>query len=130
VTPLAASTKACTIKTSSEQWLLRAKSETLRAVLTDRYTPLDSRILLDSLFRTLPSHLEVQWLALDDESFHLRVVDPTLGREVFPDDRLTAGIHTANSEVGRRSVTVNALVGRRTSADASLLDRRSEQEQV
>jgi hypothetical protein len=95
-----------------DNWLLRAKGESLRAVLTDRYTPLDNRTLLDCLFRTLPSHLEVQWLALDDESFHLRIVDPTLGREVFPDDRLTAGIHIANSEVGRRSVTVDALVYR------------------
>jgi hypothetical protein len=96
----------------TEQWLLRAKGETLRAVLSDRYTPLDNRMLLDSLFRTLPSNLEVQWLSLDDESFHLRIVDPKLGRDVFPDDRLTAGIHIANSEVGRRSVTVDALVYR------------------
>lgn len=96
----------------SEYWLLRARGETLRAVLTDRYTPLDNRILLDALSRSLPPHLQVQWLALDDEAFHLRIIDPTLAKDVLADDRVMAGIHIANSEVGRRSVTVDAVVFR------------------
>jgi len=33
-------------------------------------------------------------------------------REVLPGDRLVAGLHIANSEVGKRSVTVDALVYR------------------
>jgi hypothetical protein len=95
-----------------EYWLLRAKGDSLRAALSDRYTPLDNRTLVDCLHRTLPSHLQVEWLALDDESFHLRIIDPTLGRDVLPDDRILAGLHIANSEVGKRSVTVDAMVYR------------------
>jgi hypothetical protein len=95
-----------------DYWLLRAKGESLRAVLTDRYTPLDNRTLLDALHKALPAHLQVQWLALDDESFHLRIVDPHMTKEVLSDDPLMAGLHIANSEVGRRSVSVDVLVWR------------------
>jgi len=98
--------------TASEYWLLRARGETLRAVLTERYSPLDNRALLESLRKSLPPHLLVQWIALDDESFHLRMFDPNLRRDVRSDDPLQAGLHIANSEVGKRSVTVDAVVYR------------------
>lgn len=97
---------------ASEYWLLRAKGESLRAVLTERYSPLDNRALLEALRKSLPSHLQVQWVALDDESFHLRLFDPHLRRDVRSDDPLQAGLHIANSEVGKRSVTVDAVVYR------------------
>ena len=95
-----------------ERWLLRAKGETLRAVLTDRYTPIDNRMLLRCLHRSLPPHLKVQWMALDEESFHLRLFDPSLSMEVRNGDLLMAGLHISNSEVGRRSVTIDAIVYR------------------
>jgi hypothetical protein len=95
-----------------EYWLLRAKGESLRAVLTERYTPLDNRTLLDALHKALPPHLQVQWLALDDESFHLRIIDPRMTKEILSDDPLMAGLHIANSEVGRRSVSVDVMVWR------------------
>jgi len=97
---------------ASEYWLLRAKGESLRAVLTERYSPLDNRTLLEALRKSLPPHLQVQWVALDDESFHLRLFDPHLRRDVRSDDPLQAGLHIANSEVGKRSVTVDAVVYR------------------
>jgi hypothetical protein len=96
----------------TERWLLRAKGETLRAVLTDRYTPIDNRMLLRCLHRSLPSHLKVQWMALDEESFHLRLFDPTCVIEVENGDPLMAGLHISNSEVGKRSVTIDAIVFR------------------
>lgn len=96
----------------NEYWLLRAKGDTLRAVLTERYCPLDNRALLESLRKSLPPHLQVQWVALDDESLHLRLFDPNLRRDVRSDDPLQAGLHIANSEVGKRSVTVDAVVYR------------------
>jgi len=96
----------------TERWLLRAKNETLRAVLTDRYTPIDNRMLLRCLHRSLPSHLKVQWMALDEESFHLRLFDPTCVIEVENGDPLMAGLHISNSEVGKRSVTIDAIVFR------------------
>lgn len=96
----------------SEYWLLRSKGEVLRAVLTDKYTPLDNCTLLDSLHRCLPAHLQVQWLSLDNESFHLRIIDPRMTKEILRDDPLMAGLHIANSEVGKRSLSVDVMVWR------------------
>lgn len=95
-----------------EKWLLRAKDNSLRAVLSERYSPLDNAVLLDELRPLLPDSYRVDWFGLADESLHLRVVDPERYREVLPNDALTVGIHLANSEVGCRSLTVDALVYR------------------
>lgn len=93
-------------------WLLRGKEGAVRAVLSDRYAPLDNADLLATLTPLLEGRFEVKTLLLTPESLHLRLVDPRLAREVLPDDRLMVGLHVANSEVGRRSVTVDALVYR------------------
>ncbi len=95
-----------------ERWLLRTREDSLRGVLTERYAPLDNADILEILAPMLEPHYEVRWFALSDESMHLRVVDPRLARDVLPNDRLIAGIHLANSEVGKRAVTVDALVFR------------------
>jgi len=93
-------------------WLLRCKAQTVRAVLSDRYRPLDNADLVGTLVPILEDRFEVRGIALTPESFHLRLVDPRLAREVLPNDRLMVGVHVANSETGRRSVTVDALVWR------------------
>jgi hypothetical protein len=104
----------------SDYWLLRAKGESLRAVLTDRYTPLDNRTLIEALQKTLPSHFEVQWLALNEESFHLRLIDPTLSREVLAGDPIMAGLHISNSECGRRAAVVDSTVFRKVCANGMI----------
>jgi Domain of unknown function (DUF932) len=99
-----------------ERWLLRAKYGTLRGVLSARYARLDNEALLSSVEEVLDGcgagRFDIGWFALGDESLHLRLVDPTVAREALPDDRLMAGVHIANSEVGKRAVTVDALVYR------------------
>ena len=97
---------------SPRPWLLRCKNQTVRAVLSDRYVPLDNADLLGILVPLLEGRFEVRGLSLTPESLHLRLVDPRLAREVLPDDRLMAGVHIANSETGSRSVSVDAMVWR------------------
>ena len=97
---------------SPRPWLLRCKGQTVRAVLSDRYVPLDNADLLGILVPLLEGRFEVRGLSLTPESLHLRLVDPRLAREVLPDDRLMAGVHIANSETGSRSVSVDAMVWR------------------
>ncbi len=82
-----------------ERWLLRAKEGQVRGILSQRYVRLDNRQLLDCLHPLLQSRYEVKSLALTEESLH-------------PNDRLVVGLHVANSEVGRRAVSVDALVYR------------------
>jgi Domain of unknown function (DUF932) len=100
----------------SERWLLRARHGTLRGILSDRYSKLDNETLLGSVQQVLDGagagRFSISWFALSDESLHLRLVDPAVAREALPDDRLMAGVHIANSEIGKRAVTVDAMVYR------------------
>lgn len=93
-------------------WLLRAKSETLRAVLSASYSRIDNSQLLTHVEPVLKAPFQIGKFDLTDESLHLRIIDPHLRREVLPGDDLTVGVHISNSEVGRRSVTIDALVYR------------------
>ena len=94
------------------RWLLRAKGETLRAVLSERYSPLDHTELVEVLAPFTKAHHQVDWLDLSDEGLHLRIVDPHRTRDVLPGDGLSVGIHISNSEVGSRSISIDALVYR------------------
>ena len=98
-----------------ETWLLRGRKDRLRGVLSSRYARLDNATLLDALrplLQSRESRLEVKDFSLSEESLHLRLVDPAISREVLKDDRLFVGFHVSNSEVGVRSVRVDALVWR------------------
>lgn len=95
-----------------EKWLLRANDDRLRAVLSHRYSPLDNADLLGALQPLLEPRFRVDWLDVGDEGLHVRIVDPGRTQDVLPDDALSVGIHIANSEVGFRSISVDALVYR------------------
>ena len=96
-----------------EEWFLRAKGGMVRGVLSPRYSRLDNKQLMDTLFPMLRHrNYKVGLIQLTGEALHLRLVDPTIARDVLPNDRLMVGIHIANSEVGLRAVTVDALVFR------------------
>lgn len=95
-----------------ERWLLRAKGDALRGILSERYAKMNNAEVFQSLEPLVNAQYEVTWLAITEESWHLRLVDPRLSRDVLPGDRVIAGLHIANSEVGKRSVTVDALVYR------------------
>jgi hypothetical protein len=101
-----------TVSSRQEQWLLRARHGTLRAVLSERYSPLDNPELMKCLAPFWQEHFRIDWFALGDESLHLRIIDPTLVMEGLPKDDLMAGVHISSSEVGKRSVTVDAMVFR------------------
>jgi hypothetical protein len=92
-------------------WLVRGRDDIVRGVLSELYAPFDNLDLLRAV-RSLVGPWSVSWFALSGPSMHLRLVDPRRGRNVLPDDRLIAGVHIANSEIGARAVTVDALVYR------------------
>ena len=94
-------------------WLVRSKGTKARGVLSDRYGKLDNRQVLDTLMPLVSAGgYGVGLTQLTDESFHLRLVQPAIYRDVLPGDRLCVGIHISNSEVGLRACTVDALVYR------------------
>ena len=98
---------------AEEAWTLRCKGANVRGVLSAKYAKLDNVQLLDALLPVLAgTRYKVGLIQLSSESFHLRLVEPSVGREVLPGDRLLVGVHVANSEVGLRAVTVDAVVFR------------------
>ena len=99
-------------KDAEEEWLLRMKGDRLRGILSKKYTRLDNTEVAQAIETLCKDRFQVEWLAVTDESLHLRLVDPTLSRSVLPGDKVCAGIHIGNSEVGKRAVTVDALVWR------------------
>jgi hypothetical protein len=95
------------------RWLLRVRGETLRAVLTERYSRVGNAEMVEAISPVLKeTGLSVRWFALSDEGVHLRLVDASRPLEVLPGDPVMAGIHLANSEVGKRSLTIDTLVWR------------------
>ena len=96
-----------------EAWTIRCKGANVRGVLSPKYGRFDNAQLLEALSPVLAgTRYKVGLVQLSSESFHLRLVEPTVGREVLPGDRLLVGVHVANSEVGLRAVTVDAVVFR------------------
>lgn len=93
--------------------LLRGSGDTLRGVLSDRYACIDNKAIIDAVESLLSVGLTIRGFELTDVSFHLRMIDPTSIQDVGNDDPVYAGIHISNSEVGMRTLAVDALVYRR-----------------
>lgn len=94
--------------------LLRTvRGDTVRAFLTEAYSPLDDVDVLP-LVADIIGDEEVRIEALDfsEDHTHLRVTFPRQVTEAKPGDVLMTGIHVTNSEVGLRAVHVDALVHR------------------
>ena len=95
-----------------ERWLLRSRFGEVRAVLSEHYSPLDNAVLCETLAPLLESRHRVNWFGLEDEGFHLHIVDPDRVRAVLPGDDYFCGIYIGNSETGTRSVSCEAYLMR------------------
>jgi len=96
-----------------EALIRTVRGDMARAVLGSRYTPLDDLELLTLAAPYMEGAL-VRWEAFGELATHISVSWPA---EV--QDGLERGIHIANSEVGVRSVTIQAILYR--SACANIL---------
>lgn len=96
----------------SPKLLLRGNGETVRGVLSERYACIDNLALIEAIDTLESTGLEVKGFELTEVSFHLRLVDPTSYIGADSDDPLFSGVHISNSEVGMRTLSVDALVYR------------------
>lgn len=81
----------------------------LRAIMSERYTPFDD-VQLFPLVEPWVKDTEVEWYSFDDYSTHVRLTLPETYEEIKVGDAVQKGIHITNSEVGVRSVTIQAVV--------------------
>jgi hypothetical protein len=100
--------------------MLRTIRETqVRAIMSERYTPFDDEKLFPLVEPCLPvasatqtgvKDTEVEWYSFDDYSTHIRLTRKETYEEIKVGDAVQKGIHITNSEVGVRSVTIQAVV--------------------
>jgi hypothetical protein len=97
--------------------LVRAREEagaagTIRAILSDRYVPVDHRPLLESLRALAPRHhLTVTAWSLDDHFLTLRLLVQA-DHPASLADPFRVGLHVSNSEVGLGAVAFSAFISR------------------
>lgn len=91
---------------------LRGNGATVRGILSERYARIDNVDLVRAAEPLEASGLDVAGFALTEASFHLRLVDPAPHAGAGSDDPLFAGVHVSNSEVGMKTLSVDALVYR------------------
>lgn len=100
-----------------KSWLLRGKRDSLRAVLTDKYTQLDNNFVFDALSNNLQGGdvVDVKNFDLSSKYMNFRMVFPDLkvniGTSLKKDD-VMVGIHVVNSEVGASSLRIESCLFR------------------
>ena len=86
---------------------------TVRALLTEQYTPIDDVDILPLVADILgDDDVEVERVAFDDDTTHVRIVFNREAAEARAGDVLRTGVHVTNSETGFRAVHVDALAYR------------------
>lgn len=101
----------------AKSWLLRAKRDTLRGVLTDKYSQLDNEFVFDALGVALQKGeiVDVKNFDLTSKLLNFRVVFPDLTMNIGTlqkPDNVMVGIHIVNSEVGASSLRIESCLFR------------------
>lgn len=104
-------------KANDREWFVRAKGNSMRAILTDRYTQLDNEYFFDALSMNLShgSAVDMKMFDISPVYLHARMVFPDLAVNVGTDlkpDVVHVGVHMINSEVGASSVRIVACLYR------------------
>jgi len=98
--------------------------DTMRAVLSDRFVPLDNRFILEQLKTFFDQNKsDIVNFDLNDWSMHFRFImnDKVLDLSNGHPDVLNAGVHLSNSEVGLMSTNIDAMVFRQVCSNGAIL---------
>lgn len=94
-------------------YLVRTMDNRVRALLTEKYRPLDNydlaQVALPALMET---GCKVESCEVTDSRMYLKAVTPKITREVVKGDIVQAGIIISNSEVGKGALSIQPLVHR------------------
>ncbi len=94
-------------------FMVRTLDGTARALLSDRYRPIDNSTVLGGVLTTLQNReLEVKSVSLTDRKMFLQVTFPGMTREVTVGDAVQYGLTISNSEVGSGSIDVSSMIWR------------------
>ncbi len=100
----------------TEKRLVRTAEGRVRAVLSDRYRPLDNYDVVVTALEVAqqtPHGAKVQYCHLTEQQMAVDLVVPALAEEVRAGDLLIPGIRVSNSEVGSAALRVEPYVYRK-----------------
>ncbi len=102
------------LENSDKNYLARTLDGNMRAMLSDRYKPLDNFMVLRSFLPTLDEAGEftIRSSNLSDTRMYLQVIFPKMEAAVTPGDIVQWGITLTNSEVGYGAVDISTMVWR------------------
>lgn len=85
----------------------------VRAIVSDRYTPLDDVDIIDALEPVLASRDGIgRLVSIGDEATHIRISFPEQRAEIRPGDIVERALHITNSEVGGRAFRIEGVLVR------------------
>lgn len=93
--------------------LFRTLDGSIRAMLSDRYKPMDNGPVLAAALDTLKgSGVEIKECYLTEERMHVKATVPHLRQDIVDGDTVIPGIVISNSEVGKGSLRVEPFLYR------------------
>lgn len=103
------------------------KGRLIRGVLTPSFTPTDNRMIISVLKEYLPDGYHVTEWQVTNDGMIIRLVD-TKGKTKVKEGKkvgaLYCGVSISNSEVGKRSVTIEVFVYRLICANGMIVPRK------
>lgn len=116
-----------------EKRLIRVLDNRARALLSDRYRPLDNADLAEAAIPVLSDqHAEIVASAVTEKHMYLKAVDPKLkgyitrqghGFRQFGEDEIVWGVAITNSEVGLGRVSVSTFYVRSVCTNGAIVEQ-------
>lgn len=101
------------LHTNPERKMVRTLDGKVRAVLSDKYRPLDNLELLETVLPVLGKQdMQVVSSEVTDRRLYLKVLTPRVTYEIAKGDVVQAGLVISNSEIGGGSLSVEPLLYR------------------
>ena len=91
--------------------LIRTIDRQARAILSDKYRPLDNFDLAEAALPVLMERgFEIVSCEITERRFFLKAIIPALQREVKPGDLVQAGLSISNSEIGEGTLKIDPML--------------------
>ncbi|TXH55904.1 MAG: DUF932 domain-containing protein [Desulfurellales bacterium] len=98
---------------SEDKRMIRTLDGKVRAVLSDKYRPLDNEQLLETILPVLGNQqMEIQSCEVTEKKLYLKVLTPKIQYEIVKGDVVQAGLVISNSEIGGGSLSIEPLLYR------------------
>lgn len=102
---------------------VRAYKNRVRGILTDKFSPFDTPEIIDILQDTLGNNYRVKGFYLNEERFHVRLVQHNMLN--IPGEDLFAGIQVDSSDVGRSILIVRFMIFKQVCINGLTVSRGS-----